>query len=151
VEARKRDRVGSALRGENPTVMKQMPGGFAVIGDVQWLAGYSLLLTDNPTAQKLSDLQMDEQSKFLTSMAGLARAVETACSDRDPDFVRVNIEILGNADPFLHAHVWPRYAWETSDMLTRPVWLYPETRWKDPTRQLGPEHNQIRSAITALL
>ena len=84
-------------------------------------------------------------------MAELAHAVETACSDRDPDFVRVNIEILGNADPFLHAHVWPRYAWETPDMLTRPVWHYPESHWTDPTKQLGPEHNQIRSAIAALL
>jgi diadenosine tetraphosphate (Ap4A) HIT family hydrolase len=143
--------VGSAIRGENPLVMKRMPGGFAVIGDVQWLPGYSLLLTDNPAAQRLSDLSADEQSRFLESMAGLARAVETACSDRDPDFVRVNIEILGNADPFLHAHIWPRYAWEDPDTLARPVWLYPESHWKDPTRQLGPEHNQIRSAITALL
>jgi diadenosine tetraphosphate (Ap4A) HIT family hydrolase len=131
--------------------MKRIAGGFAVIGDVQWLPGYSLLLTDNPAAQRLSDLAADEQAKFLTSMARLAGAVETACSDRDPDFVRVNIEILGNADPFLHAHVWPRYAWENPDMLTRPVWLYPESHWKDPTKQLGPEHNQIRSAITALL
>jgi diadenosine tetraphosphate (Ap4A) HIT family hydrolase len=143
--------VGSAIRGENPLVMKRMPGGFAVIGDVQWLPGYSLLLTDNPAAQRLSDLSADEQSRFLESMAGLARAVETACSDRDPDFVRVNIEILGNADPFLHAHIWPRYAWEDPDSLTKPVWLYPESHWKDPAKQLGPEHNQIRSAITALL
>jgi diadenosine tetraphosphate (Ap4A) HIT family hydrolase len=143
--------VGSAIRGENPLVMKRMPGGFAVIGDVQWLPGYSLLLTDNPAAQRLSDLSADEQSRFLESMAGLARAVETACSDRDPDFVRVNIEILGNADPFLHAYIWPRYAWEDPDSLTKPVWLYPESHWKDPAKKLGPEHNQIRSAITALL
>jgi diadenosine tetraphosphate (Ap4A) HIT family hydrolase len=128
-----------------------MPGGFAVIGDVQWLPGYSLLLTDDPGAQRLSDLSAGEQSRFLESMVGLARAVETACSDRDPDFVRVNIEILGNSDPFLHAHVWPRYAWEHPDMLTKPVLLYPESHWKDPTKQLGPGHNQIRSAITALL
>jgi hypothetical protein len=29
------DRVGPALRGENPTVLARMPGGFAVMGDPQ--------------------------------------------------------------------------------------------------------------------
>ncbi len=28
------DRIGSALRGENPTVLGRLPAGFAVIGDV---------------------------------------------------------------------------------------------------------------------
>jgi hypothetical protein len=50
------DRIGSALRGENPTVLARMPGGFAVIGDVQWLPGYCVLLSDDPSAQRLSDL-----------------------------------------------------------------------------------------------
>ena len=33
------DRIGAALRGDNPTVLRRMPGGFAVVGDVQWLPG----------------------------------------------------------------------------------------------------------------
>lgn len=40
------DRVGSALRGENPTVLRRLPGGFAVMGDVQFLPGYCVLITD---------------------------------------------------------------------------------------------------------
>ena len=39
------DRIGSALRGENPTVLARLPGGFAVIGDVQWLPGYCVVLS----------------------------------------------------------------------------------------------------------
>jgi len=50
------DRVGSALRGENPTVLARTPGGFAVMGGPQWLPGYCLLLIDNPEAKPLSDL-----------------------------------------------------------------------------------------------
>ena len=44
------DRIGSAIRGENPTVLARMPAGFAVIGDVQWLPGYCVLLSDDPVA-----------------------------------------------------------------------------------------------------
>lgn len=145
------DRVGSALRGENPTVLKKVPAGYAVIGDVQWLPGYCVLLTDNPKAERLSDLPRSERSSFLESMALLGEAVETVCGDRDPDFLRVNLEILGNSDPFLHCHVWPRYAWEPPQLVDRPVWLYPREYWSDPVKALGPRHNRLRAAIASHL
>ena len=65
----KQDRIGSALRGENPTVLTRLPGGFAVMGDPQWLPGYCVLLTDNPEAGRLSDLHRTERSAYLESMA----------------------------------------------------------------------------------
>ena len=34
------DRIGSAQRGENPTVLRHLDAGFAVIGDTQFLPGY---------------------------------------------------------------------------------------------------------------
>jgi hypothetical protein len=45
---RRTDRIGAALRGENPTVLRRLRAGFAVIGDVQFLPGYSVLLVDEP-------------------------------------------------------------------------------------------------------
>ena len=41
----KKDRIASAHRGENPMVLAKLNSGFAVIGDAQFLPGYSLLLT----------------------------------------------------------------------------------------------------------
>jgi hypothetical protein len=32
-----KDRIGSALRGENPSLMGRLPQSFAVMGDIQWL------------------------------------------------------------------------------------------------------------------
>ena len=145
------DRIGAALRGANPTVLSRMPGGFAVIGDVQWLPGYSVLLSDRPEVTRLSELPAEERSAYLDSMARLAAAVEQACAEADPAFVRVNVEILGNTDPFLHAHVWPRYAWEPAALVRRPVWLYPPTHWTDPVHALGPRHDQLRAAIARRL
>ena len=142
------DRIGSALRGENPTVIARMPGGFAVMGDPQWLPGYCVLLTDNPKAERLSDLSKTERSAYLGSMADLGEAVERACREADPAFRRVNLEILGNADAFLHAHVWPRYDWEPPELVNRPVWLYPMEKWWDDATALGPEHDALRTAIT---
>lgn len=145
------DRIGSALRGENPTVLARMPGGFAVIGDVQWLPGYCVLLTDDPEIRTLSDLPRSRRREFLESMADLGTAVERACRELDPGFRRVNLEILGNTDPYLHAHVWPRYEWEPAELVGKPVWLYPAESWTDAATALGPRQDALRAAITAHL
>ena len=84
-------------------------------------------------------------------MADLGEAVERACRHLDPAFRRVNVEILGNTDPYLHAHVWPRYEWEPDGLVGKPVWLYPAERWSDPATALGPQHEALRTAIAAKL
>jgi diadenosine tetraphosphate (Ap4A) HIT family hydrolase len=143
--------VGSALRGENPTVLSRMDAGFAVIGDVQFLPGYALLLCDTRGAERLSDLPRPRRLAFLESMERLGEAVERACRDLDPAFRRINLEILGNRDPYLHAHIWPRYSWERADLRLAPVWLYPNVQWEDPRHRLGPQHDPLRASITAEL
>ena len=134
--------------GENTTVLAALPAGFAVIGDVQWLPGYCVLLADDPAVERLSDLPRAKRLAYLESMDRLAGAVERACRSADPAFRRVNIEILGNTDPFLHAHVWPRYGWEEPEIVGKPVWLYPAERWRDPATALGSRHDELRAAIT---
>ncbi|MFD5146093.1 diadenosine tetraphosphate hydrolase [Streptomyces sp. NPDC058401] len=141
------DRIGSALRGENPTVLRRLAAGFAVIGDVQFLPGYAVLLADDPGTERLSDLPRPQRLAFLSDMDHLGEAVERACRRTDPAFRRVNLEILGNTDGFLHAHVWPRYDWEPPTAVGSPVWLYPRTHWSAPQFALGPRHAPLRRAI----
>lgn len=145
------DRIAAALAGNNPTVMAQLPEAFAVIGDVQWLPGYCVLLTDDATVSRLSELPPARRRGYLDGVDRLAAAVKSACLAVDPAFRRVNIEILGNTDPFLHTHIWPRYDWEPDELRGRPVWLYPGSRWHDPTAALGARHDALRAAITAEL
>ena len=76
-------------------MLARMPASYAVIGDVQWLPGYCVLLTDDPAATRLSDLAAGARAAYLESMARLAKAVEIVCGARDPAFRRVNVEILG--------------------------------------------------------
>ncbi len=145
------DRIGSALRGANPTVLRRLDAGFAVIGDVQFLPGYCVLLTDSPRARRLSDLPRPGRLRFLADMELLGEAVERVCARRDPLFRRVNLEILGNTDPFLHAHVRPRFAWEPPHLAGGPAWSYPAEYWSDPAAALGPQHDGLRTELAAEL
>ncbi len=141
------DRIGSALRGENPTVLAELTSGFAVMGDVQFLPGYCVLLSRNPSAQALAELPRAERVQFLSDVDLLATAVESACRAADPAFRRINIDILGNTDAFVHAHVWPRYEWEPAELLRKPVWLYDAANWSDPVTALRPRHDELRAGI----
>ncbi|MET8507512.1 diadenosine tetraphosphate hydrolase [Streptomyces sp. NPDC004787] len=141
------DRIGAALRGENPTVLRRLDAGFAVIGDVQFLPGYAVLLADQPDVQRLSELPRPKRLAFLSDLDRLAEAVELTCRRLDPAFRRVNLEILGNRDPYLHAHVWPRYAWEPDELARGPVWGYSRERRTDERYRLGPRHDRLREEI----
>ena len=141
------DRINSAARGENPTVLRRMTSGYAVIGDVQFLPGYCVLLSDDPAAQRLSDLPRSRRLAFLSDMERLGEAVERVSRRFDAKFRRVNLEILGNTDPYLHAHVWPRFEWEAEDMRGKPVWLYPGEYWHDEGFALGVRHELLRLSI----
>jgi diadenosine tetraphosphate (Ap4A) HIT family hydrolase len=147
----RQDRIGSALRGENPTVLRRLPLSFAVIGDVQWLPGYCVLLVDRLGVGRLTDLARPERLEFLASMERLGEAVENACRDVTSGYRRVNLEILGNTDEFLHAHVWPRYDWEPPERVAKPVWLYPAEYWTREDVRLGPQQDDLRRAIAQQL
>lgn len=139
-------RVREANAGTNPTVIARMASGWAVIGDVQILRGYCLLLPD-PVVPHLNALEGDARTQFLADMARLGDAVLAVTGA-----VRINYEMLGNLEPALHAHVFPRFATEPENLKTKPVWFYD---WEnappfDPNRdrelmdaiaaQLAPEH-----------
>jgi diadenosine tetraphosphate (Ap4A) HIT family hydrolase len=144
------DRVGSALRGENPLVMARMRGGFAVIGDTQHLPGYSLLLTDDATVNHLTDLEWERRRVFLFDLSLIGEAVERAC--RRDGLLRVNYEVLGNSLPILHGHVHARYAWEPPDKMGGPVWRYSNEVRNDPKCAYSDaRHGDLCAAITAEL
>ncbi|SCE64846.1 diadenosine tetraphosphate hydrolase [Micromonospora mirobrigensis] len=145
------DRVRSALSGTNPTVLRRLSAGFAVIGDVQFLPGYCVLISDDPAADRLADLPRQRRLAFLADMDLLGEAVHRVCARRDPAFRRVNYEIQGNLDAFLHAHVRARYAWEPEHVHGRPVTAYPMEVWRDPANALGPRHDELRAELTATL
>jgi diadenosine tetraphosphate (Ap4A) HIT family hydrolase len=111
-------RVEAARAGTNPTVISRMPSGWAVLGDVQFLRGYALLLAD-PVAADLNALDESRRIRFLQDMAILGDALLEVTGA-----YRINYEILGNSEAALHAHVFPRYMSEPEDLRKGPAWLY---------------------------
>ena len=74
----KQDRIGSAERGENPTVMVKMKSGFAVIGDNQFLPGYCVLLR-YPQVNSLNELSLVERTQYLIDMTLIGDAILAVC------------------------------------------------------------------------
>jgi diadenosine tetraphosphate (Ap4A) HIT family hydrolase len=144
----RQDRIRSAHAGNNPTVLARLPQSFAVIGDAQFLPGYCVLLTDDPAINVLTDLPRSRRTEFLDSMAVLGEAVARACTTLDPTFRRMNYEILGNTDAYLHAHLFARYEWEPPERVGKPVWLYDPEEFYGPEAALSARHDPLRTAIT---
>ena len=113
------ERVEMAQAGTNPTVLCRMPSGWAVLGDAQFIPGYCLLLPD-PVATDLNALDADARRQYLYDMTIIGDALL-----EETDAYRINYEILGNTDPALHTHIFPRYLTEPKEYIGRPVFSYP--------------------------
>lgn len=115
-------RVEMARAGTNPTVICRAPSGWMVLGDSQFLRGYSLLLPD-PVVPDLNALDQERRMVFLRDMTILGDALLEVTGA-----FRINYAIMGNLDPALHAHVTPRYRTEPDEYRAGPMWNYPDSQ-----------------------
>ncbi len=104
-----------ARSGNNPWVISKLPSGWAVMGDVQFLQGYCLLLAD-PVVPSLNDLAPMQRIQLLQDMARIGNALLNRTGA-----YRINYEILGNSDPELLAHIFPRYMSEPEERRRMPA------------------------------
>jgi diadenosine tetraphosphate (Ap4A) HIT family hydrolase len=132
------ENVALARGDANDKVIWRMPSGWAVMGDVQFLPGYCLLLPD-PVVDSLNDLDDAARAAFLRDMGRLGDAL-LAVTDAE----RINYEILGNSAPELHAHVFPRYATEPPELRRGPVWFYD---WEAAPAYDPVEHRPLLEAL----
>lgn len=136
------NRIQSAIDGSNPMVIKELTGGYAVFGDVQFLPGYCVLLPKREV-YSLNDLTIKERTDFLVDMSLLGDAILAST-----DAIRINYDILGNTDAYLHAHVFPRFDWEVLERKKMPVWLYDKSNWSNEETAYTPEkHDALRTKI----
>jgi len=110
--------VESCREGTFPRVIARMKSGWAIMGERQVVPGYCLLLPD-PVPPHLNAMREPDRMQFLADMARLGDAVLAAT-----EAVRINYEMLGNQEPSLHAHLFPRYDAESEELRTSPIWFY---------------------------
>jgi diadenosine tetraphosphate (Ap4A) HIT family hydrolase len=80
--------------------------------------------------------------KFLVEMAHVASAVYNAFKPH-----KLNYEMLGNGEPHLHWHIFPRY--RSDPNFTSPVWIVDKSiRYADSAK---PTYMQLRELKNHLL
>lgn len=73
------NRILSSKNGTNPMLIKELKGGYAVFGDVQFLPGYCVLLPKREV-NSLNDLPLEEREQFLSDMSILGDAIIHSCN-----------------------------------------------------------------------
>lgn len=106
-----------------------MKSGWLVIGDVQPLPGYCVLLAD-PVVESINAMEQAQRIQYSLDVIRSGDALLAVT-----DAYRINYETLGNSEPALHTHIIPRYRTEPDDKRGRVAWLVYD--WKT-ARQFDP-------------
>ena len=118
--------IQSAERGQNPNLVSRLKGANVIMGRTQFLPGYCIVLPKRAVSS-LNGLTLKDRQMYLLDMSLVGDALLRCTSA-----TRINYEILGNTSPYLHAHVFPRYASEPLIRRKLPVWLYNKKYWLEP-------------------
>jgi len=110
--------VEGCRSGSNPRTIARVSSGWVVIGASQFVKGYCLLLPD-PVVSDLNALSLKARATLMEEVSIVGDALLAVT-----DAVRINYEILGNLEPALHVHVFPRFDDEPGELRTKPVWFY---------------------------
>src|ERR1035438_5868053 len=102
-------RVEAARRGENPYLITKMASGWLVIGDVQPLPGYCLLLAD-PVVESPNALDEAERVRYALDVLRIGDALLEITGA-----YRINYMTLANLEPSLHTHIIPRFEHEPEE------------------------------------
>jgi diadenosine tetraphosphate (Ap4A) HIT family hydrolase len=111
-------RVKAARAGTNPTVICPVSSGWVVLGNTQFLRGYSLLLPD-PVVPNLNALSREARTPYLYEMSVIGDALLEVTGA-----YQINYDILCNTEQALHAHICPRYLSEPEELRRGPPWVY---------------------------
>jgi diadenosine tetraphosphate (Ap4A) HIT family hydrolase len=109
------ERVRLAHEGKNPYVITRLKSGWVVIGDVQPLHGYCLLLSD-PVVSSINDLPEQARTDYLLDTARIGDALLDVTNA-----YRINYETWGNYEQALHTHITPRYMDEPAHLRQSPA------------------------------
>lgn len=98
----------------NPYFVIELKTGYVVLGDFQFYKGYTLFLCKKHVSE-LHYLDKKFKKKFLVEMSSVAEAVFRAFKPK-----KLNYELLGNSEPHLHWHIFPRYSNDSNPQ--NPIW-----------------------------
>lgn len=95
---------------------------YLVLGDAQFYRGYCLMLAKHH-ATELHLLPAPEAAGLLRELVAVGQAIAETVRP-----LKLNYECLGNAEPHVHWHLFPRY--QSDPLRGAPVWVRPESERK---------------------
>lgn len=138
------NRIEKILEGKNPYFVTELETGYVVLGDYQFFKGYTLFLCKEHKTE-LHELSPKFRKKFLWEMSLVAEAVYHAFQPK-----KLNYELLGNGEPHLHWHVFPRYQDDPNP--TEPIWLIDKkVRNADHSKPSNSEMNRLKEKLMVSL
>jgi diadenosine tetraphosphate (Ap4A) HIT family hydrolase len=136
--------VEACRAGTFAPLICRMPSGWAVLCDMQYLQGYTILLPD-PVVPDLNALDRAARATYLLDMSVIGDALMEVTGA-----YRINYAILGNSEPALHAHIIPRFMDEPARYRANQPWSYPpeaiDSTPFDPVRDADLQ-SRLRAAI----
>lgn len=133
-------RIAKIKNNDNPYFVKELETGYVVIGDHQFYRGYTLFLCKEHVTE-LHDLKKSFKKKFLEEMSIVSEAVFKAFKPK-----KLNYELLGNGDPHLHWHIFPRYRGDSN--ITRTIWFVDKNiRCSEKTKPSKKELEIIKNQL----
>src|SRR6202035_3188627 len=125
--------------GKFPDFIAELDNSYVILGDAQFYRGYCILFAKHH-AHELFQLPRDEALALSDEVRSVTEAIFTVVKP-----LKLNYECLGNLEPHVHWHVFPRYESEAEELRHAPIWERPAA---ERTRPLE-EHDQ-RALVASL-
>ena len=112
--------------GKASNFIAELDHSYVVLGDAQFYRGYCILLAKHHE-RELFLLPRDEALGLSDEVRSVAEAIHTVVKP-----FKLNYECLGNTEPHIHWHVFPRYESEAEEFRLAPIWVRPATERTQP-------------------
>ncbi len=120
-------------------LVAELPQSFVLLGDAQFYRGYCILFAKRH-ATELYLMPADEARALFDEMRTMAEAIAAVVKPW-----KMNYECLGNTEPHVHWHLFPRYETENEELRRGPIWKRP-----DAERMVKLQDQDRRALIGAL-
>ena len=104
--------------GAFPDAVAELPRSWLILGDAQFYRGYCVLLAKRH-ATEAHLMPRGEAHELLDELLAVGKTLANVIKP-----LKLNYECLGNQEPHVHWHVFPRYADDA--MRLQPIWLRAE-------------------------
>ena len=100
----------------------ELPGCYVILGDRQYYRGYCVMLS-KIHATELYLMPADDARVLFDEVRLVAEAIAEVVNPW-----KMNYESLGNSEPHVHWHLFPRY--ESDEQRRGPIWIRAEAEQK---------------------